>query len=107
MGKSKITKEELHRIFENVVVVRNQSVINKLELLSRPAYYNCGTYGWNFDVYQIGRGKAVIDGYRCGKEKMLPLSSEKKAEKRIDSVKTERGLLNAIEEIYFDKAIYE
>jgi hypothetical protein len=31
--------------------------------MERPVAYSAGTYGWNFDVYEVG-GVAICTGYR-------------------------------------------
>ena len=68
MEKAKMTKKDVRRI------ARNRPVLSADYLVScylkekgfKPIGYNCGSYGWNYDVYDFG-SVLICCGYRPGK----------------------------------------
>ena len=63
MGKIKVSCKELKERFDNVIVA---GYCDLQDLLSQEnaVFYNCGVYGWNFDVYIIDNETIIITGYR-------------------------------------------
>lgn len=69
--KTKVTRPQLKKFFGNNVLYCGycaaQSIFNQLGI--EPRFYNCGFYGWNFDVYLVDKF-AIVTGYRnlfgCG-----------------------------------------
>lgn len=68
MKKEKMTKKDVRRI------ARNRPVLSADYLVScylkekgfRAIGYNCGAYGWNYDVYEAVDA-VIVAGYRPGK----------------------------------------
>ena len=68
MEKNKMTKNDVRRI------ARNRPVLSADYLVScylkekgfKPIGYNCGSYGWNYDVYEAVDA-VIVAGYRPGK----------------------------------------
>ena len=67
MIKSRITRKELENGYDKVIRAGYCELQNLLRV-SPARYYNCGVYGWNWDVYEIetsnGEIVAVCTGYR-------------------------------------------
>lgn len=61
--KDRIAKKDVKAMYGTIIKV---PYCNLQELLTfeDPKYYNCGTYGWNFDVYLIDSDTAIVTGYR-------------------------------------------
>jgi len=38
--------------------------LQHLLTFEEPESYTCGMYGWNADVYDAGKGRAIVTGYR-------------------------------------------
>ena len=62
IGKMKTTRKQLNRCFSRIFwcgycdlqyILHNDS----------PKFYNCGIYGWNYNVYDLGN-IAITTGYR-------------------------------------------
>ena len=68
--KYKVTRKEICQNYYKVYAV-GYCGLQPLAQLWEPVAYNCGVYGWNFDVYQFG-GIAVCTGYRSMPGKELP-----------------------------------
>ena len=60
--KYKTTAKELKAGYYNIIEVGYCDLQNLLKYKS-PVAYSSGTYGWNFDVYDIN-GIAIAAGYR-------------------------------------------
>ena len=62
MNKTFITTPELNRRYSHVIRIPYCALQKTLKLES-PMYYNAGTYGWNYDVYDFD-DVAIVTGYR-------------------------------------------
>ena len=61
--KAKITNKEVRSMYDNVLLCNNANLENLLASRFPARFYNCGTYGWNYDVYSFG-DTCIIVGYR-------------------------------------------
>lgn len=68
MKKIKMTKKDVRRIAGNRPVLSADYLVSCYlgEKGFSPIGYNCGSFGWNYDVYEIG-GAVIVAGYRPGK----------------------------------------
>ena len=62
IGKMKTTRKQLNRCFSRIFWCGYCDLQNILRDDS-PKFYNCGIYGWNYDVYDLGN-IAITTGYR-------------------------------------------
>ena len=62
MRKFKMTRRDVHTMFSKVVYTDYCGAAH-LSWFKNPIGYNYGTYGWNWDCYDLG-GVAVVTGYR-------------------------------------------
>lgn len=62
IGKMKTTRKQLNRCFSRIFWCGYCDLQNILHNDS-PKFYNCGIYGWNYDVYDLGN-IAITTGYR-------------------------------------------
>ena len=60
--KYKATIKEIKQGYRTIIAV-GYSGLQGLLKDKYPIAYNCGVYGWNFDLYDIG-GVAIVTGYR-------------------------------------------
>lgn len=60
--KYKTTTKAIKNLFPNVKSAGYCSIQNLLRGIE-PVAYNCGVYGWNYDVYNIN-GLTICTGYR-------------------------------------------
>lgn len=58
--KTKITRKELRARHTDIFIC---SDIGYLLSYRSPSFYNCGSYGWNWDCYSVG-SVALLSGYR-------------------------------------------
>ena len=58
----KLTKTDLKNNF-GIIVSCSYAELSNLLYGKEKAGYNCGVYGWNFDVFDFG-GVGLITGYR-------------------------------------------
>ena len=67
MEKIKFTRSDVNRIYKRVYRA-GYCELYPLYRESEAIGYNCGVYGWNFDIYTFGGGIAITSGYRsmCG-----------------------------------------
>ena len=67
MSKIKFTRSDVNRIYSRVYRA-GYCELYPLYRESEAIGYNCGVYGWNFDIYTFGSGIAITSGYRsmCG-----------------------------------------
>ena len=67
MSKVKFTRSEVNRCF-NRVYRAGYCELYPLYRDSEAIGYNCGVYGWNFDIYTFPGRVAITSGYRsmCG-----------------------------------------
>lgn len=77
--KNKITRKIINENYTNVYNV-GRCGISDFYQSEDAKYYNCGIYGWNYDVYEIG-GIAVLEGDRGTFGKPLPKTCVKIIEK--------------------------
>ena len=61
--KFKTTKEAVKEGYRNIVEI-GYCGLQHLLYYKNPVAYTCGVYGWNADIYEIGRGSAICTGYR-------------------------------------------
>lgn len=93
--KQHITRKEVNRIFDTVIFCDEITNIAALCGIS-PEYYNAGSFGWNWDLYDID-GIAVVGGYRSSPKysHRIEYTDAKKIQKHIKTLKTQRGRLAA------------
>lgn len=85
--KSEITSKKLKRMYRVYRV--NSSEIQYSFLGKPPIFYNCGVYGWNYDVYIPDPYKdiAIITGYRALNCEMLDSEKIKKLQDKFSKLK--------------------
>ena len=64
MSKIKISGRELKARYEYIYQVGYCDLDPFFKKVDDPMFYNCGVYGWNYDVYYLGSGVAITTGYR-------------------------------------------
>ena len=62
MAKAKVTNKWLKENF-NIITIGYCDLQYLLDYFS-PAYYTCGIYGWNCDVYIVKNNTVICTGYR-------------------------------------------
>jgi hypothetical protein len=67
MAKIKMTRSDVNRIYSRVYRA-GYCELYPLYRESEAIGYNCGVYGWNWDLYTFSDGIAITSGYRsmCG-----------------------------------------
>lgn len=64
MGKIKTTRKAIKRAYApNWIFQTGYCNLQTLFHYTEPKAYTCGTYGWNFDLYDI-EGVGITTGYR-------------------------------------------
>lgn len=64
--KFKTTQKAAKEGYRNIIRI-GYCDLQHLLYYQNPVAYTCGVYGWNSDIYEIGRGCAICTGYRpCG-----------------------------------------
>ena len=61
--KFRTTKRDIMNGFYKVIEIGYADLSNLLEF-ENPVAYTCGAYGWNADIYDMGKGVAIVTGYR-------------------------------------------
>ena len=61
--KTKVTKREIQQNFSRIIEI-GYCDMQFLLRYHNPNWYGCGVYGWNFDVYDLGKGLCIVTGYR-------------------------------------------
>ncbi len=61
--KVKVTRKQVLDNYCQVISVGYCDLCHLLQFKSAN-YYNCGVYGWNCDIYDLGNGVALSTGYR-------------------------------------------
>ena len=62
--KNRVTAKWVRQSFPTVYSASYSALCALEAILPRPAYYTCGVYGWNADVFIIDMDTAVVAGYR-------------------------------------------
>lgn len=64
--KFKTTQKAVKEGYRNIIRI-GYCDLQYLLYYKNPVAYTSGVYGWNADIYEIGRGSAICTGYRpCG-----------------------------------------
>ena len=61
--KFKTTNKAIKEGYRNVIRI-GYCDLQYLLYYKNPVAYTSGAYGWNADIYEIGRGSAICTGYR-------------------------------------------
>lgn len=61
--KVRVTEKQIRQSFDNKIIVGYCDLAHLLQCI-KPAYYTCGIYGWNSDVYIIDNNTCIVTGYR-------------------------------------------
>ena len=61
--KFKTTQKAVKEGYRNIIEV-GYCGLQHLLYYKDPVAYTSGVYGWNADIYEIGRGSAICTGYR-------------------------------------------
>ena len=61
--KFKTTQKAVKEGYRNIIRV-GYCGLQYLLYYKNPVAYTSGVYGWNADIYEIGRGSAICTGYR-------------------------------------------
>ena len=61
--KFKATRKMIMNNYHKVIEISYCGVQHLLNHKS-PIAYTCGVYGWNSDIYDLGKGVAIVTGYR-------------------------------------------
>ena len=76
MGKIQMTKKEINRMY-NHVYRYNYSTLDSIYTQWDATGYNCGVYGWNFNVYHVTSDICILSGNRGTFGELLPEKAEK------------------------------
>ena len=76
-------KEIIYNYGTNNIFQLGYCELEPLKRFFDEAAYNCGVYGWNFDVIEVGR-RAILTGYRGMFGRELP----EKAARILENAKT-------------------
>ena len=102
--KTKITIKAIRQMYDKVYYCGYCDLYNIMRY-HEPAFYNCGVYGWNCDIYvDIANDIAITTGYRNMTGKRIPselIEKYSKTAKHImaDSVNAKFDeIINALEE---------
>lgn len=60
--KIRTTNKAIKDAYKNIIVVPN-CALRVLDYLEAD-YYNCGTFGWNYDAFIVSQDTIIIAGYR-------------------------------------------
>lgn len=63
MAKIKTTAKAIRNAYPNIITIGYCDLQYLLGYFS-PAYYTCGVYGWNCDIYIIDSETVIATGYR-------------------------------------------
>lgn len=61
--KLKTTQKSAKEEYKNIIKI-GYCCLQYLLYYKSPVAYTSGSYGWNADIYEIGRGSAICTGYR-------------------------------------------
>ena len=61
--KFKTTQKAVKEGYRTIIYTGYCDLANLL-YYENPVAYTCGVYGWNADIYDVGRGVAICTGYR-------------------------------------------
>ena len=61
--KFKTTQKAVKEGYRNIIRI-GYCDLQYLLYCKNPVAYTCGVYGWNADIYEVGRGSAICTGYR-------------------------------------------
>lgn len=79
MSKIKITNKELKNMYNEIYIINDKTLC----LYLKPRFFNCGIYGWNYDVYELDYDTCLITGYRNQPGNRIPCNLEEKYKKKI------------------------
>lgn len=79
MSKIKITNKELKNMYNEIYIINDKTLCLYLEA----RFFNCGIYGWNYDVYELDCDTCLITGYRNQTGIKIPYKLEEKYKKKI------------------------
>ena len=83
-----MTNKEVRRVFDKVYSIGYGAMQFLLRFENRIGY-NCGIYGWNYDVYSLGNGICICTGYRNMPGKTIPYELVQKYEKYASEILSE------------------
>jgi hypothetical protein len=76
MAKIQMTRAKINRLY-NRVYYYNISTLHPIYNHWEATGYNCGIYGWNFDVYRVAAGICILSGDRGTFGEHLPKKAER------------------------------
>lgn len=104
MGKIKITRKDAKNFCDCVLAI-GYCELSALLYSHSPEFYNCGVYGWNWDLYIIdvkinGRNKriGICTGYRSLVGYDVPYSIIKMYEEKAKSAKNSEEVENLLQD---------
>lgn len=83
-----MTNKEVRRVFDKVYSIGYGAMQFLLRFENRIGY-NCGIYGWNYDVYSLGNGICICTGYRNMPGKTIPYELVQKYDKYASEILSE------------------
>lgn len=87
MSKTKTTRKEINNRFSNVWYT-GYCDLQHIFSSSDAIYYNCGVYGWNFDVYvDYSTDTAITTGYRNMTGERIPAELIEKYSNKAKEIK--------------------
>ena len=76
MAKIQMTRAEINRLYSRVYQY-NISTLHPIYNEWDATGYNCGVYGWNFNVYPVAAGICILSGDRGTFGEHLPEKAER------------------------------
>ena len=62
--KTRVTAKWVRQNFTTIYSTSYSALCDLQFALPEPAYYTCGVYGWNADVFILDMNTVVVAGYR-------------------------------------------
>ena len=62
--KTRVTAKWVRQHFASIYSASDSALCDLQSALPAPAYYTCGIYGWNADVFILDIDTVVVAGYR-------------------------------------------
>jgi hypothetical protein len=82
--KTRVTAKWVRQNFTTIYSASYSALCDLQSALPDPAYYTCGVYGWNADVFILDTNTVVVAGYR-------PFGNVKVDTKQLAEILLERG----------------
>ena len=82
--KTRVTAKWVRNNFTTIYRASYSALCDLQATLPEPAYYTCGVYGWNADVFILDMDTVVVAGYR-------PFGNVKVDKEQLREILSKRG----------------